>query len=154
MPNRHTFRKSNSGIVMITKDVKIRVRYKDTDKMGVVYHSNYIVYYEVARTEMLRELDIPYSEMEAQGVMMPILEIESKYIAPAYYDEEITVRAIIDAEPMARINVRYEVFNEAGQTINTGHTVLGFVNSTTRRPCRAPQQFVEIIRKELEKSAE
>lgn len=99
---------------MITKDVKIRVRYKDTDKMGVVYHSNYIVYYEVARTEMLRELDIPYSEMEAQGVMMPILEIESKYIAPAYYDEEITVRAIIDAEPMARINVRYEVINEAG----------------------------------------
>lgn len=139
---------------MITKDVKIRVRYKDTDKMGVVYHSNYIVYYEVARTEMLRELDIPYSEMEAQGVMMPILEIESKYMAPAYYDEEITVRAIIDAEPMARINVRYEVINEAGQTINTGHTLLGFVNSETRRPCRAPKQFIDRIREELEKSAE
>jgi len=139
---------------MITKDVKIRVRYKDTDKMGVVYHSNYIVYYEVARTEMLRDLNVPYSEMEAQGIMMPILEIESKYIAPAYYDEEITVRAIVDTEPMARINVRYEVINEAGQTINTGHTLLGFVNSATHRPCRAPKYFIERIREELEKSAE
>lgn len=118
---------------MITKDVEIRVRYKDTDKMGVVYHSNYIVYYEVARTEMMRELDLPYSDMEAQGVMMPILEVESKYIAPAYYDEVITVRAIIEEEPMARINVRYEVINESGQIINTGRTVLGFVNSESRR---------------------
>ncbi len=154
MPHGHSFRKSDIGISMITKDVKIRVRYKDTDKMGVVYHSNYIVYYEVARTEMLRDLNVPYSEMETQGVMMPILEIESKYIAPAYYDEEITVRAIVDAEPMARIDVRYEVFNEAGQIINTGHTLLGFVNSENHRPCRAPKYFIERIREELEKSAE
>lgn len=120
--------------------------------MGVVYHSNYIVYYEVARTEMMRELDLPYSDMEAQGVMMPILEVESKYIAPAYYDEVITVRAIIEEEPMARINVRYEVINESGQIINTGRTVLGFVNSESRRPCRAPRYFAERIREELAKA--
>lgn len=148
----HSFRQSDIGIDMITKDVEIRVRYKDTDKMGVVYHSNYIVYYEVARTEMMRELDLPYSDMEAQGVMMPILEVESKYIAPAYYDEVITVRAIIEEEPMARINVRYEVINESGQIINTGRTVLGFVNSESRRPCRAPRYFVERIREELAKA--
>ena len=139
---------------MIRKDVEIRVRYKDTDKMGVVYHSNYIVYYEVARTELFRELGIPYAEMEEHGVMTPILEVESKYIAPAHYDEVITVRATIAEEPMARINITYEVLNEAGRIINTGRTVLGFVNSETRRPCRAPQQFVEIIREQLGKSAE
>lgn len=139
---------------MIRKDVEIRVRYKDTDKMGVVYHSNYIVYYEVARTELFRELGIPYAEMEEHGVMTPILEVESKYIAPAHYDEVITVRAMIAEEPMARINITYEVLNEAGRIINTGRTVLGFVNSETRRPCRAPQQFVEIIREQLGKSAE
>lgn len=154
MPDRHPFLKSDTGISMITKDVEIRVRYKDTDKMGVVYHSNYIVYYEVARTEMMRELNLPYSEMEAHGVMMPILEVESKYIGPAHYDEIITVRAMIAEEPMARINITYEIRNEAGRIINTGRTVLGFVNSETRRPCRAPQHFVEIIRNRLEQPAE
>ncbi len=134
---------------MISKDIDIRVRYKDTDKMGVVYHSNYIVFYEVARTEMFRELGISYAELEKRGVIMPILEVESKYREPAYYDDLITVRASVSEVPMARLTVTYEIFNAEGRTINTGRTVLGFVNSELMRPCRAPKEMVDLIAERL-----
>lgn len=131
---------------MITYDAKIRVNYKDTDQMGIVHHSNYIVYYEMARIEALRAWGMPYSEMEKNGIISPILEIGSKYIFPAYFDEVLTVRVIIDEIPMVRFKVRYELYNEEGRLINTGHTWLGFLDATTRRPCRAPQYFVDRLK--------
>ena len=134
---------------MITHEVQIRVRYKDTDKMGVVYHSNYIVFYEVARTELFRAMGLPYSELERRGVISPIIEVESRYLAPAYYDELITVRAMISEVPMARLNVTYEVLGEDGKLINTGKTVLGFVNSNTMHPCRVPEELAEKMREQL-----
>ena len=132
---------------MIFHDEKIRVRYKDTDQMGIVHHSNYIVYYEVARVAALRAWGMPYDEMEKSGIISPILEIGSKYIQPAYFDEEITVRVIIEELPMVRLKVRYELYNEAGTLINTGHTWLGFLSAESRRPCRAPQYVVEKMEK-------
>ena len=134
---------------MISYDAKIRVNYKDTDQMGIVHHSNYIVYYEMARVEALRAWGMPYSEMEKNGIISPILEIGSKYIFPAYFDEVLTVRVIVDEIPMVRFKVRYELYNEEGRLINTGHTWLGFLDATTRRPCRAPQYFVDRL-KELD----
>ena len=134
---------------MITYDAKIRVNYKDTDQMGIVHHSNYIVYYEMARIEALRAWGMPYSEMEKNGIISPILEIGSKYIFPAYFDEVLTVRVLVEEIPMVRFKVRYELYNEEGRLINTGHTWLGFLDATTRRPCRAPQYFVDRL-KELE----
>ena len=128
---------------MITFDTEIRVWYVDTDQMGIVHHSNYIVYYEMARVEALRAWGMPYADMEAQGIISPILEIGSKYIYPAYFDEVLTVRVIVEEMPMVRFKVRYELYNEAGTLINTGHTWLGFLNGTTRRPCRAPQYLIE-----------
>jgi acyl-CoA thioester hydrolase len=128
---------------MISFDAEIRVGYKDTDKMGIVHHSNYIVYYEMARVEALRVWGMPYSEMEAKGIVSPILEIGSKYIQPAYFDDILTVRVIIEEMPMVRLKVRYELYNEAGTLINTGHTWLGFLDGVTRRPCRAPQYLIE-----------
>ncbi len=130
---------------MISYDAKIRVNYKDTDQMGIVHHSNYIVYYEMARVEALRAWGMPYSEMEKRGIISPILEVGSKYIFPAYFDEVLTVRVIIDEIPMVRFKVRYEMYNEEGRLINTGHTWLGFLNAETRRPCRAPEYVVEKI---------
>lgn len=128
---------------MITYDAKVRVNYKDTDQMGIVHHSNYIVYYEMARVEALRAWGMPYSEMEKSGVISPILEVGCKYLQPAYFDEVLTVRVIVEEMPMARLKVRYEVYNEAGTLINTGHTWLGFLNGETRRPCRAPQSLID-----------
>ncbi len=130
---------------MLSKDVKIRVWYKETDQMGIVHHSNYICYYEAARSELMRLMGVSYAEMEQRGVMMPILDVHSKYLLPARFDEELTVRISLAELPMARITFNYEIFNEAGQLINTGSTMLGFLNSTTRRPCRAPEWFVALL---------
>ena len=128
---------------MITHDTQIRVLYRDTDKMGVVYHANYIVFYEAARNEMFRTIGLPYTELEKLNIVMPIVEVESKYKAPAYYDDWLTVRATIKELPVVRAAVEYEVFNEAGQLLNTGKTVLGYVNTEHMRPCRAPQTFID-----------
>ena len=128
---------------MISFDAEIRVGYKDTDKMGIVHHSNYIVYYEMARVAALRAWGIPYDEMEKRGIISPILEVHSKYIQPAFFDEVLTVRAIIEEMPLVRLKVRYEIYNEAGTLINTGDTSLGFLNAESRRPCRVPQYVVE-----------
>ncbi|MBQ5752768.1 MAG: acyl-CoA thioesterase [Alistipes sp.] len=111
--------------------------------MGVVYHANYIVFYEIARNEMFRNLGIPYSELEKMGIVTPIVEIESKYKAPAYYDDLLTIRATIKELPAAKIDVEYEVFNEEGRLLNVGRTRLGYVNMERMRPCRAPQELIE-----------
>lgn len=135
---------------MISHDTQVRVLYRDTDKMGVVYHANYIVYYEAARNEMFRAIGLPYTELEAMNIVMPIVEVESKYKAPAYYDELLTVRATIKELPAVRAIIEYEVFNEAGTLINTGKTVLGYVNTERMRPCRAPQKFIDELQKYFE----
>jgi acyl-CoA thioester hydrolase len=116
--------------------------------MGVIYHANYINYYEIARTEMLRDTGIySYTEMEAEGIMMPVVEIQSKYMLPAYYDEYLTVRVIIKEMPTAKITFHYEVFNQKHELLNTGMTVLAFMNSETRRPCRPPQKLIDCLTK-------
>ena len=135
---------------MITHDTQIRVLYRDTDKMGVVYHANYIVFYEAARNEMFRAIGWPYTLLEQQGIVMPIVEVESKYKAPAYYDDLLTVRATVKELPVVRAVVEYEVFNQAGQLLNTGKTVLGYVNTERMRPCRAPQEFIDELQKYFE----
>ena len=93
---------------------------------------------------------MPYSEMEEKGIISPILEVGSKYIQPAYFDDVLTVRVIVEEVPMVRFKVRYEIYNEAGTLINTGHTWLGFLNGETRRPCRAPQYVVDKITSMME----
>lgn len=132
---------------MISFDAEIRVGYKDTDKMGIVHHSNYIVYYEMARVAALRAWGLSYDEMEKKGIISPILDVSSKYIQPAYFDDLLTVRAFIEEMPMVRMKVRYEIYNQEGTLINTGHTTLGFLNAETRRPCRVPQYVVEGLAK-------
>ena len=135
---------------MITHDTQIRVLYRDTDKMGVVYHANYIVFYEAARTEMFRSIGLPYTLLEQMNIAMPIVEVESKYKAPAFYDEVLTVRATLKELPEVRAVIEYEIFNEAGTVINTGKTVLGYVNMDRKRPCRAPKEFIDELQKYFE----
>jgi acyl-CoA thioester hydrolase len=136
---------------MYIYDVKIRTRYGETDKMGVIYHANYINYYEIARTEMLRSTGgYSYREMEEDGIMMPVVEIQSKYILPAYYDEMLTVRVIIKEMPTAKMTFFYEVFNEKQELLNTGMSVLVFMNAKTRRPCRPPQKLTECMKNLIE----
>lgn len=130
---------------MITHDSQIRVWYKHTDQMAICHHSNYICYYEAARSEFMRALGMSFAEVEQRGIMMPILDVQSRYHKPAYFDELLTVRLIIQELPMARINFCYEIYNEKQELINTGSTQLGFIHSDTRRPCRCPEWFLELL---------
>lgn len=129
---------------MNTYQVQIRVRYKETDNMGVVHHSNYVNYYEVARTEMLRSRGTSYRQLEESGVMMPVKEVSMQYISPAHYDDLLTVKIEARLEG-ARMDFYHEIFNEEGVLVNTGRVVLVFVNKTTRRPCRPPKWFVDCL---------
>jgi acyl-CoA thioester hydrolase len=131
---------------MISLETKIRVEYHHTDQMGIVHHSNYVKFFEVARTEWLRAMGVTYAEMERRGVMMPIVDVAVKYRNPALYDELISVTAFVDAMPMARMTFRYEVRGEDGREIASGSTTLGFIDSQTRRPVRAPQWLLEVIK--------
>ena len=135
---------------MISFDTQIRVLYRDTDKMGVVHHANYIVYYEAARNELFRSIGLPYTMLEERNIVMPIVEVESKYKAPAYYDDLLTVRATMKEMPFVRAIVEYEVYNEAGTLLNVGKTVLGYVDIERKRPCRAPEVFVNELQKYFE----
>ncbi|MBQ5617543.1 MAG: acyl-CoA thioesterase [Alistipes sp.] len=136
---------------MISYSTQIRVRYKDTDQMGIMHHSNYVVLYEQARTEWLRAMGLTYAEIERRGVMSPIIEVHSRYHYPAFYDEVLTVKVSIDEMPAARLIVASEVYNEAGKLINTGSVTLGFMNSATRRPCRVPEWFTEALEEYIAK---
>ena len=128
-------------------ETKIRVEYHHTDQMGIVHHSNYVKFFEVARTEWLRAMGLTYAEMERRGVMMPIVEVNVKYRQPAYYDELISVTASVDELPMARMTFKYEIRGEDGREIATGSTTLGFIDKTTRRVQRAPVWLMEVLEK-------
>ncbi len=119
--------------------------------MGVVHHSNYVTYYEQARTEMLRSMGTTYRRMEDEGVMMPVLGVEMKFLAPAHYDDLLTVRIYVRSVPVVKMAFYHEVFNESGELLNTGTVTLAFMSRATRRACRAPEWFAELVEKELGK---
>ena len=131
---------------MISFETKIRVEYHHTDQMGVVHHSNYVKFFEVARTEWLRASGLTYAEMERRGVMMPIVDVAVKYRNPALYDELISVTAFVDEAPKARMVFRYEVRGEDGRDIASGSTTLGFIDRESRRPVRAPQWLLDVVK--------
>ncbi len=130
---------------MFVFETKIRVRYADTDQMGYMYYGNYAAFYEVARTEMLRSLGMTYKSMEEEGVMMPVLELKSKYIKPALYDEEVTIKVTIETKPAVRIIFKYELFNEKRELLNIGETTLVFVDMKKNKPCMAPANINDKI---------
>src|SRR4029077_16151788 len=113
---------------MYTSEIKIRVRYAETDRMGYVYYGHYATYFEVARVEMLRSLGFNYKKLEEEGVILPVLTFSIKYIRPAYYDDLLTVVTTINDLPSTRIKFSYETYNEKSELLNTAETVLVFVN--------------------------
>ena len=122
------------------------MRYADTDQMGYMYYGNYAEFYEVGRVEMLRSLGLTYKSMEEAGIIMPVTELKCKYIKPALYDEEITVKVIMENMPSVRIHFRYELFNEKEELINIGETTLVFINQNKNRPCLPSADFLNKIR--------
>jgi len=132
---------------MYRSETFVRVRYGETDQMGYLYYGNYAAYYEVARVESLRQLGLTYKAIEENGVMMPVLENHSKYLAPARYDELLKIETVVREKPGIRIRFEYEFFNEENKLIHQGETLLVFVNIKTNRPCRAPGELEQVLSK-------
>lgn len=128
---------------MIVSETKIRVYYQDTDQMGVVYYGNYARYYEIGRTELIRELGLSYRQMEAMNIMLPARSLKINYFKSAYYDDLLTIRTIVDVIPKVKFPIKTEIYNEQGELINSGETVLAFFNSKTNKPTAAPKFFTD-----------
>jgi acyl-CoA thioester hydrolase len=131
---------------MLIHSTKIRVRYGETDQMGYMYYGNYAQFYEVGRVELLRSLGMTYESMEASGIMMPVLELKCKYLKPALYDQEITVKVIIEKMPGIRIHFNYELYNEQEELINIGETTLVFVDMVKNKPCLPSEEFLNKVK--------
>ena len=130
---------------MYESKTTIRVRYAETDQMGYVYYGVYAMYYEVARVESLRQLGLTYREVEAMGVIMPVLENKSRYLQPGRYDELLTIVTTIRNKPSVRIKFEYAIFNEENKLIHEGETILAFVDQKTNRPCRPPHAMEQVL---------
>ncbi|HYG04552.1 MAG TPA: thioesterase family protein [Chryseosolibacter sp.] len=130
---------------MYRSETKVRVRYGETDQMGYVYYGVYAMYYEVGRVESLRHLGLTYKALEEMGVMMPVLENKSKYLAPARYDDHLRVVTTIREKPGVRIRFEYEIYNEENILIHLGETLLVFINKATNRPCRPPAEMEKVL---------
>jgi acyl-CoA thioester hydrolase len=130
---------------MYQSETSIRVRYGETDQMGYVYYGYYAMYYEVARVESLRQLGLTYKEIEDKGVMMPVLENKSKYLAPARYDEVLRIVTTLKEKPGVRISFNYDFYNEENKLIHQGETMLVFVDKNSGRPRRPPKEMEDVL---------
>ena len=119
-----------------------RVRYGETDQMGVVYHGNYAQYLEMGRVEWLRDLGISYKSMEENGILLPVISLELKFKKSAVYDDLITVVTKLRKTPSVRIEFDFEIYNEAGELLVEANTVLAFMNSKTKRPVKCPEYLL------------
>ena len=125
---------------MFTSITTIRVRYGETDQMGYLYYGNYALYYEVGRAEAIRELGFTYRELEEQGVIMPVAELQIKYLRPALYDDLITVKTTLKELPANhKIQFHSELYNEKGELLNVGVTTLVFLHAATKAKSNLPE---------------
>jgi len=128
---------------MKCNEVKIRIRYGETDQMGVVYHGNYSNFLEIGRTEWLREFGLSYKEMELEGIMLPVISLSLNFKQPACYDDIICVKTTLVKTPKVTIEFNYEILNEDGEILALGNTILAFVNMKTYRPTRCPKYILD-----------
>ena len=125
----------------------VRVRYAETDQMGVVYHGNYAQYFEMGRVEWLRNLGISYKWMEENGIMLPVVALNMNYKKPARYDDLLKVKTIFKSQSSVKIEFDYEIYNEKGELLTTGYSMLVFVNMKTGRPTLPPDYVMEQLKK-------
>lgn len=131
---------------MLTYQSTLRVRYNETDQMGVVNNANYATYFEIARSEMFRHLGLQYAQMEKEGLMMPVRELFIKYHHPAYYDQLLTIETTIPEMPQGRMRFNYRILNEENQLVTEGYVVLAFLNAQTQRPMRATEEIINVLK--------
>lgn len=139
----------------ISNALRIRVRYADTDAMKFVYYAKYFEYFEEGRSELLRSIGIPYTEIEKQGILIAVVEAYAKYRRSARYDDLLTVQTTLAEMPVARIRLQYRIFSEGEKDpIVEGYTVHSFLHAETGKPTRAPAMFLQILQDAMNNSQE
>ena len=132
---------------MYITETQIRIHYALTDQMGVVYHGHYAQFYEIARAEAIRQIGYTYKDIEAMGIIMPVVDIHSRFLRPAKYDDLITVKTILKEMPLHhKIVFHHEIYNEQDELLNTGDITLYFMDAKTMKRCEMP----EALRNKLE----
>ncbi|MFW6369878.1 MAG: acyl-CoA thioesterase [Bacteroidota bacterium] len=132
---------------MISNEIKVRVRYGETDRMGYAHHSVYALYFEEGRTELLREFGMDYKSMEDNGYILPMASLSVEYIKPAKYDDLLTVKTILKEKPGVRLTFEYEVYGPDGGMVCRALGKMVFANKVTGRPCRPYPEFVKLVDK-------
>jgi acyl-CoA thioester hydrolase len=132
---------------------QLRVRYADTDKMGVVYYGKYFEYFEVARTEMLREYGLPYADLEESGTMLPVTAASARYFKGAKYDDLLFITCRMPHRVSPRMEISYEVRRgDGGELLAEGETTLVFVDAASGKPSRPPKLYLDRVEHHLSKS--
>ena len=127
---------------------QLRPRYEETDQGGIIHHSRYVVWFETARTEWLREQGLPYRSLEERGIRLLVSEVRTRYLRPAYYDDLITIETTVKSCEGARIHLEYRVLGPQSDLLCTGETVLACVDVERGRPTRLPPELVRLSRAE------
>ncbi|WP_103865865.1 thioesterase family protein [Aquimarina sp. I32.4] len=130
----------------IISETLLKVRYSETDQMGVVHHGNYAQYLELARIDWLSQLGVSYKSMEENGVMLPVFTLDFKFKKSAFFDDELTVKTLLRKIPTVKIIFDFEIFNEKRELLTTASATLVFVDSKTRKPIPCPSYLLEKIK--------
>ena len=129
---------------MFITETNIRVRYAETDQMGIVYHSNYFLYFESARAESIRQLGFTYAGMEKMGIVMPVVEVHCRYLRSAFYDDLLTIKTTLKELPVnQKIVFHQEIFNEKNKLVAAGRIILNFMEAKSMKPATMPSQLLE-----------
>ena len=129
---------------MFTSETQIRVRYAETDQMGIVYHGNYFLYFESARAESIRQLGYSYAEMEKKGVVMPVVDVHCRYLRPAKYDDLLTVKTVLKELPVHhKVEFHHEIFNEKAELLAAGKIILNFIEINGMKRTTMPVELQE-----------
>lgn len=131
---------------MKTHQTFVKVRYSETDQMGVVHHGNYAQYLEIARIEWFEQFGVSYKKLEEEGIMLPVYAMEFKFLKPATFDEVLKIETKLLANPEVRIEFSYKIFNSMNEVITIASTVLVFMNATTKKPMRCPGFLAEKLK--------
>ncbi|MEO9531797.1 MAG: thioesterase family protein [Crocinitomicaceae bacterium] len=135
---------------MFSNSSHLRIRYSETDQMGYCYYGNYAQFFEIGRVETLREIGVSYKELEARGIMLPVVDLNVKYLRPALYDDLIEIKTYLNKVPGVKIEFDYEIYNEKKELLTTGSTTLVFISSKTMKPIQAPQDLIDKIKEHLD----
>jgi acyl-CoA thioester hydrolase len=133
---------------MFTTETQIRIHYALTDQMGFVYHGHYAQFYEIGRTEAIRQLDFTYKDIEAMGIIMPVVDIHSRFLRPAKYDDLLTVKTTLRELPLHhKVTFHSEIYNQNDELINTGDVTLYFLRDADMKRCGMPEALKEKLEK-------